>query len=135
MLGIILDTGGAQKPTANGPFLCPFDPQYNRRGERGYYYDTPLGAVPTNAEIAYNRGYYPVLDGLGAATDPVVTAMTPASPPLTSSADEVMAAINAHNQKMFALSVISTVAVAFSAVLTAYRTSRLLREDARRKNR
>jgi hypothetical protein len=135
MLGIILDTGGVQKPTANGPFLCPSDPQYNQRGQRGWYYDTPLGAVPTNAEIAYNRGYYPVLDGLGAATDPVVTAMTPAGPTIPSGAEDVIAAINAHNQKVFALSVISTVAVAFSAVLTAYRTSRLLREDARRKNR
>lgn len=127
MLGIIMDTGGAQKPTANGPFLCPPDPQYNQRGQQGFFYDTPLGAVPTNAEIAYNRGYYPVLDGFGAITDPVTGNMTPA--------DEVISAINVHNQRMFALSVISTVAVAVSAFLTAYRTSRLLREDARRKNR
>jgi hypothetical protein len=42
------------------PYLPPFDPQYYRRGETGLYYDTPLGAIPTDAEIGPNECYTPV---------------------------------------------------------------------------
>ena len=29
----------------NGTYLCPHDPQFNSRGEAGFYYDTPLGGL------------------------------------------------------------------------------------------
>jgi|WetSurMetagenome_2_1015567.scaffolds.fasta_scaffold348677_1 hypothetical protein len=46
----------------NGTFLCPPDPQFNQRGEQGFYYDTPLGgpAIPTDAELATVYGRTPV---------------------------------------------------------------------------
>jgi hypothetical protein len=48
-----------------GEFLDPHDPQFNTRGEQGFYYDTPLGgpAIPTDAELARNYGYTPVQAG------------------------------------------------------------------------
>lgn len=49
-------------------YLCPPDPQFNTRGEQGFYYDTPLGglagpAIPTDAEMASVYGYTPVMAG------------------------------------------------------------------------
>jgi len=46
-----------------GRYLCPPDPQFNQRGEQGFYYDTALGAIPTDAELAKNYGYTPVTSG------------------------------------------------------------------------
>jgi hypothetical protein len=54
-LGIILTPYGKipgaypseiSRTTHGGRYLCPADPQYNQRGEAGFYYDTPLGAAP-----------------------------------------------------------------------------------------
>lgn len=76
MLGFILAPLGQEVPGqypneinyaygGTGSYLCPPDPQFNTRGEQGYYYDTPLGgldgpAIPTDAELAQNYGYTPV---------------------------------------------------------------------------
>jgi len=52
------------------------------------------------------------------------------------SATDVITAMNAHNKRVFLLSVISTAAVAISAMFTLYRTTRLLkREFGKRKKR
>ena len=49
----------------SGTYLCPPDPQFNTRGEIGYYYDTQLGgpAIPTDAELASVYGHTPVAAG------------------------------------------------------------------------
>jgi hypothetical protein len=49
----------------NGTYLCPPDPQFNTRGEQGFYFDTALGgpAIPTDAELATVYGYTPVQAG------------------------------------------------------------------------
>jgi hypothetical protein len=46
-----------------GQYLCPQDPQHYRRGEAGLYPDTPLGGIPTDAELARNYQYTPVASG------------------------------------------------------------------------
>jgi len=53
----------------NGKYLCPADPQFHQRGEGGFYYDTALGAIPTDAELAKNYGYTPVTSGWVAAKE------------------------------------------------------------------
>jgi hypothetical protein len=53
----------------NGKFLTPEDPQFNENGEPGLYSDTPLGAIPTDAELATNYGYTPVTSGWVAAKE------------------------------------------------------------------
>jgi hypothetical protein len=76
MLGFILAPLGQQVPGqypneinyaygGAGSFLEPPDPQFNTRGEQGFYFDTPLGgpAIPTDAELARNYGYTPVQAG------------------------------------------------------------------------
>lgn len=46
-----------------GQYLCPHDPQHYRRGETGFYPDTPLGGIPTDAELARNYQYTPSVSG------------------------------------------------------------------------
>jgi len=46
-----------------GQYLCPHDPQHYRRGEAGFYPDTPLGGIPTDAELARNYQYTPSVSG------------------------------------------------------------------------
>lgn len=167
----------------NGTFLCPNDPQFNQRGESGYYYDTQLGAVvkpglftrlrfkramrklglgqiPTDAELATVRGYMPVESGWVATANPKASIpgpwfppsgapqggypmpialgdaapMTPVTPPIipsTTSVEDVMMALSAHNDRVFSLALISTTAAAVSALITVFRTIKLIREDAR----
>lgn len=67
----------------NVHYQCaPYDPQYNQRGEPGYYYDTPLGngfakhgvvgqglagsglgALPTDLQLSRIYGYTPLVNG------------------------------------------------------------------------
>lgn len=166
----------------NGTFLCPDDPQFNQKGESGFFFDTQLGAIvkpnwftrqrykramkklglgqiPTDAELATVRGYTPVESGWVATADPTAyrpgpwvppsgappggypmpvslgdATINPVTPPIipqqTSVAD-VMAALNAHNDRVFSLALISTTAAAVSALITVFRTIKLIREDAR----
>ena len=44
-------------------------------------------------------------------------------------ADAVVAALNAHNDRIFKVTIISTAIVGLSAMLTAFRTFRQLRRD------
>lgn len=53
----------------NGGYLGPPDPQFNQRGEAGHYFDTPLGAIPTDAELSKTYGYTPVASGWVAAKE------------------------------------------------------------------
>lgn len=53
---------------------------------------------------------------------------------LRSAADDVVAELNAHNRRTFQLAVISTIAVAASALLAIFRTGGLIREDASRRS-
>jgi hypothetical protein len=38
-----------------------YDRQYQTRGEPGFYFDSPLGAIPTDAELSRYYGYTPVM--------------------------------------------------------------------------
>jgi hypothetical protein len=68
-LGFVLAPWEINRTLPNGhPYHKPFDPQYITRGERGYYYDTPLGGaqlgeIPTDAEFAKDICYTPVKSG------------------------------------------------------------------------
>lgn len=63
-LGIILTPYGKipgaypseiSRTTHGGTPLCPFDPQYNQRGEQGLYYDTQLGGLPALPRLPLGR--------------------------------------------------------------------------------
>lgn len=51
------------------------------------------------------------------------------------SAVDVIATMNAHNKRIFMLSLISTAAVSFSALFTLYRTARLLKKEFGKRKR
>lgn len=145
-------------------WLGPFDPQHYTRDDTGYYYDTPLGNIPTDFELAKREGFLPVASGwvttqqgyqtggwlppkgwypgqpqavriplqplgltrgLGEALPPVPQT----SPPVT--AEDVLAVIAAHNERVFALTFVSTMAVAISALIGLFRTLKLIKEDRR----
>lgn len=168
-------SGGARQD-----YLAPWDPQWNTRGEVGFYYDTQLGrlgnpgflakigsfgqrvkaklglgSMPTEFEIA--RGcqmpYTPAMSSWIATKEGYVTqpwprgdnyapsvaqpgwpAMLGEADPMTQPAtpatvEDVVSLMNAHNDRVFALSLISTTAVAVSAFLTVFHTiKRILQE-------
>jgi len=94
----------------------PFDPQWGAHGEAGLYYDTQLGA-PRRRLFSKLRARL----GLGEIEPSAVPATT----------EDVVALMNAHNDRVFALTLVSTTAVAVSALLTVFRTLKLIREDKR----
>jgi len=155
----------------------PFDPQWYRRGEAGYYYDSELGgatrpsawqrfrarvsglgAIPTDFEIAKSYGYLPVYSGWvttnqgyqsGGWNPPhgrwpgYPTAIAPRMAPLNglgatevvqepigpTSIDDFVAVQQAQNDRVFALTAVSTVAVTISALIGLFRTIKLIKED------
>jgi len=152
MLGVILSPYPeiAQARGAQGNYLEPFDPYFNQRGERGWYYDTQLGAIPTDAELATNYGYTPVASGWinstnqGYVTGPWRGGWDPAGaygPPTSLSglgadalapADAAAVAVVAlqdQQNRAFKLMIISTSAIALSALLAAWKTARDIRKD------
>lgn len=110
-----------------------------------------LGDIPTDAELAHNYGYTPVQSGWIATVDhryvtgpwvppngqdysgnPPPIALSGLGQDVTSapnSVDDVIATMNAHNDRIFALTLVSTTAVAVSAMITIFRSLRLIRED------
>jgi hypothetical protein len=165
-LGIILTPYGKvpgsypseiSRTTHGGVPLCPFDPQYNQRGEVGLFYDTPLGRavsrvpmgrtladIPNDFELAKVRGLLTPNQGWVAtnngpynefyvppngwtATQPTNTRIT--LPTLGATSDDVVAELNRHHRNMFALGVLSTAAVLVSSVIAAIRTARLMRAE------
>lgn len=109
-------------------------------------------SVPTDFEIAPYYGYTPDTDGwvvakegfnpgswippngyspAGAYGPPMAPATYSYPGPLGDTAQptpaDLIATLNEHNQKIFTLSIISTAAVAVSAILAAWRTSKQLR--------
>lgn len=103
-----------------------------------------LGAIPTDAELSTVYQYTPVTSGWVAAKEAFFP--SPWLPPNgwnqagaygpqpqlrgvgETSPDDVIASLNAHNQRVFALTMVSTAAVAISALLGAFRTIKALRE-------
>lgn len=116
-----------------------------------------LRGIPTDAELATVYGYTPVasgwvaakegyfpspwlppngwnpaaqfgpmrsLNGLRGVGDPPTVPTVGVNP-----ADDVIATMNAHNQRIFALTLISTCAAGLAALLTTYRTMRLLKKE------
>lgn len=98
------------------------DPQFNTRGEGGYYYDTQLGGLGRPGFFERLRARR-ALRGLRNA-EPLVT-----DGPATT--EDVVAIMNAHNDRVFALTVVSTAAVAVSALVTIFRTLKLIRDDSK----
>lgn len=125
----------------NGTYLCPQDPYQYQRGEAGFYHDTQLGqqTVPTDAELSKTYGYTPYNYGWvnGKAQDGR-EAYWPGSwiPPngwqpgprapmaFGDAAQDVVSELNMHNRRMFQLQMIATIAVAASALLAIFKTSR-----------
>jgi hypothetical protein len=142
-----------------GEYLCPFDPQWNQRGEQGMYYDTPLGgpAIPTDAELATVYGYTPVMAAWVKAKEgyfpgpwrtpggwnpagkwgpPMslsgvgqVADVTLPSGTTTPEAQAIVNALNAQNARIFKVTVISTAIVAVAALINSYRIVRQLRRE------
>lgn len=96
-------------------YLDPQDSQHYTRGEAGYYYDSQLGGRRPGI-------FAKMLHGLRGLRDPVETSAAPAS------TEDVVALMNAHNDRLFALTVVSTTAVAVSAIITVFRTLKLIRQ-------
>lgn len=110
-----------------------------------------LGSIPTDFEISKTRNYLPVMSGwirtkqgyqTGPWTppgnlEPWAAPLQPLNglaglgqvpaPPAT--VEDVMAAMTAHNDRVFALTLVSTAAVAISAMLGIFRTLRLIARD------
>ncbi len=109
-----------------------------------------LKDIPTDAELAHTYGYTPVQSGWIPSTNgeyvtgpwvppngqnysgyppPIAFAGlgqdTTSQPPTI---EDVLATMNAHNDRVFALTLVSTAAVAVSAMITIFRTLRLIRE-------
>lgn len=109
-------------------YLDPQDPQHYARGEAGYYYDSQLGSpkrrLSTGAVQQANSSgpILRLLNGLRGLRDPVETSSAPAT------TEDVVALMNAHNDRLFALTVVSTTAVAVSAIITVFRTLKLIRQ-------
>lgn len=169
MLGFIVNPLGVKVPgqfpaeinyTGSGDqYLCPFDPQWNQRGEQGMYYDTPLGgpAIPTDAELATVYGYTPVMAGWIKAKEGYFPG--PWRPPggwnpagkwgpqmslsgvgqvadvslpagtTTPEAQAIVDTLNAQNARIFKITVISTTIVALAALINSYRIIKQLRRD------
>lgn len=166
-LGIILTPYGyipgaypseIARTTGGGRPMGPFDPQYYTRGERGYYYDTPLGAwegqAPNDFQLAQQRGILTPNQGwiatnAGMYNGPWVppNGWTPVGPtniriglgdPAQDAAAAATAAIvaelNAHHRRVFMLTAVSTAAVVLASLLGAARTARQMRQDRRQEN-
>jgi hypothetical protein len=152
-LGFVLSPWEINRTLPNGhPYLKPFDPQYITRGERGYYYDTQLGEIPTDAEYATDICYTPVKSGWiyskeGYIPPPYVppNQWRPVAPqfgPPTSLDGVALSGVESslgqaanslgdatdelvkHQRRMFYLSIISTAAVAAVAVATVLKMTR-----------
>jgi len=215
MLGVILAPYGkipgsfpygVAYSRGRGDDLCPFDAQWNTRGEMGYYYDSPLGAlarkpsllerwrqnraikqakalgmIPSDFDLSEEYGYTPQYRGWVATTTGYIPGSwqpytlntaadwqptqpeipygpsgfqrtdvgpwlnmrqlhglgqiapepMPTVPGTPASVEDVVAQMNAHNDRVFALALVSTTAVAISALLTVFRTLKLIKEGAR----
>jgi len=137
-LGFVLVNGGGWEINRTLPneagSLVPYDPQYYRRGETGYYYDTPLGAIPTDAELGPNECYTPVQSawidtGEGYVAPPYVPPNgwrpVPAQyGPPTSLGEAVDATVVKHEKRMFYLTAISTIAIVAAASASVYQVYR-----------
>lgn len=99
-------------------YQTPDDPYQYQRGEAGYYHDTQLGS-PRRGPIAR------LFSGLRGLGDPLPATDTPAS------TADIVALMNAHNDRLFALTIVSTTAVAVSAIIGVFRTLKLIREGKR----
>ncbi len=107
-----------------------------------------LGDIPTDAELATVRGYTPVTSGWISSVSPKAFVTGPWVPPngqnyggyappvalnglRDGATDDVITSMNAHNDRVFALTLVSTAAVAISAMLTIFRTVRLIHVEKR----
>lgn len=154
-LGFVLTPWEINRTLPNErPYLKPFDPQYITRGERGFYYDTPLGGlgeIPTDAEYGQDICYTPVKSGWIYSKEgyvpppyvppdqwrPVAAQYGPPTAPL-SGLGAVEASLGQaaghlgdateelakHQRRMFYLSIVSTLAVAAVAIATVAKTMR-----------
>ena len=150
------------RTTHGGQMLCPLDPQYNTRGETGFYYDTQLGGarshvpigrtladIPNDFEISRTRGILtPNAGWIATQAGPYNQPWVPPNGWTPTGAtgvkigfgdaaplDPVTAvvdALNKHHQKMFLISAISTAAVVVTSVVAAIRTIRLMKQESQR---
>jgi hypothetical protein len=125
--------------------------------QRGIFFG--LGAIPTDAEMSWTAGRDYPIPGAETMRTPVesgwiaanggfqpgpwlppdgrrfdggidrATGLGDGEPAPGTTADDVLAALQAHNDRVFALTIVSTVAVAVSAMITVFRTVKLIRED------
>lgn len=174
------EIGYAYGPAGPNDYLCPKDPQWNTKGEQGFYYDTSLGhvtqkpglftriknkiaarraarasgfaGIPTDAELASVYGFTPVMSGWiatdqGYVTGPLMPngwrAAGAFGPPTSlnglrdaaieqvapTRAEDVLAAMNAHNERIFTLTMVSTIVGGVAATLAIVRTIKSLREE------
>lgn len=124
---------------SNAPQLTPFDPQYNQRGERGYYYDTQLGSsIPTDAEQGRNLCYTPVQNGWVYAKEGYIpgpwtppNGWSPAGaygPPTSLTGPGMLGSfvddVTTHNRLLLFFTALSSVAIAATACYTIFKKCR-----------
>jgi hypothetical protein len=110
-------------------------------------------SVPSDFELAPTYGFTPDMDGWTVAREgfqpgswippngwnPAGAYGPPMAPRSLSgfgdatpaTADDLIAALNAHNQKVFTLTLVSTFAVALSAIITTIRNTKLIRQESK----
>jgi len=101
------------KILTSGPWLPPD----GNPGWANPRFPTPVISVPTNQVQAAAS-----MSGLGDAAVPGAPATV----------EDVLGVMTAHNDRTFSLALVSTVAVAVSALLGVFRTLKLIREDSSR---
>lgn len=141
-LGFVLAPWEINRTLPNGPpYLKPFDPGYYQRGEMDLYYDTQLGAIPTDAELGPNECYTPVQSGWINAKEGFVPPPwvpphgwrpVPAQygPPTSLDGAQLsdfggaLEELVKHQKKMFYISLISTTAIVAVAIANVWKATR-----------
>lgn len=112
------------KILTSGPWIPP-------SGQGGHYdprFPVPVISVPTN-DVVGAAGVSGLRGLRDASTAPPVTASVPGS---STNVDDVIGVMTEHNDRAFSLALVSTTAVAVSALLGVFRTLKLIREDSSR---
>mgnify|MGYP001575285331 CR=1 FL=1 len=128
-LGVILEPPEINRTGPGGFPFYPSDAGYYTRGEPGLYYDSPIGAIPTDDDLARNICTTPVQSGwIHTATGtvqvphigPVQSAGLGALGETISETATMVGELARHQRRMFYLSFVSTIALATMSALHVF---------------
>lgn len=129
-LGLVLNN----EPIMAGkdyPYACgDYDKQYHQYGEPGLFYDTSLGGTPTDLQLSRVFGWMPFVQGYassrpqlaGPVGEIVPAEGAPTAPAAPFDAGQAaVAELKRHQDRQFALSVVSTLAIASTAMIGIFK--------------